>query len=1592
MIIAHKNFKTQNRIKTTLILLIFFVSSFYAFNLFNFSSNPVETNEKNKDTNKNEFISTEEPKPSIIQWWNNSFLYRNLINITNPSSIALTKQGVSIIFNYAILGSKIQDDLEDIRIVENGVLRNYYYKINLPKSGLVTVWFETDIAKGPNKLEQDTYLYYGNPTVGKADNYFIDERFGGAWYRFEQDVKDSSGNNNDGTKYGTSSYGSPKIENNSLSFSGSDYVEIPDSTWLSPRYNISISFWVNLTDGSQTAIRKNSQDYLFEFGTQGGNNAGTNPQFYVTTSSGQYYIYGTTGTAYESLTLNKWHHCVGTYNYQTGAKMYIDGQQATVTPGGSSLGQIADSNSYLHLGYWGGELFRGKMDDVRIFDRVLTPEDIAWIYSFNRTLPTKLNEEQIRKSTVKVIAKDYAGINVIPLVNISMYDGSVLKQSKIAGSDGSANFEDIEYGSYNFTVYMSSNVKPILTVIVNKTSNAIPIITGIVPDITLKCRVSSHTFTVLDADGAPVESGYITVGNKTTGFGEIQNCTIQQNGTAKFWWVNSLPYNYTVNYRNNNYNPPLIKLANGTINIPNTAITVYTNLTTVNFTVLSTSVLNPPIPGAKLNLTRYDNGETIVNLTTDQNGKATLRWLNSTSTIINTNYSLRIFFWTDVNFNITTGGLSTENRFNFEISSKTTYILKASTNPSEYQTMIVSLNPTDDIEATWGTQLTIRYLFNVTMAGDPPIEEFLVPTYADTMTYKIFKGITTVLTGSIPRDLENIGRHQVVIDTKQLEVTTYVIEISAQRSGYSLPEKLTSILNVKNNDLIINQSENDDSPVEVYWRQNANMTIKAYGTNYEEFTIKESIYKQAEGNNYDLKFCLPYPSTDWNLNRIEFNLYNVKQIVVSENQIYITITDPNGVKWTWRGKVNTSNYIYYPGGASNGTWTNLVIDNLNIKSITNNNQFAFTIAGNFTDPINVVATAGFIRDKINVVHYRFNATDSIILPSDGNGWAIQNITFLIENCRNLTRSIKNPKDFITNITTNEGAKYDLNYGRNDGTGNLTIDDRIIYPVDNQFLFKIGNTTNNLLFDVKILVEYVQLYYWNEYLETYNKSKAVLSFTNNSLFVVSPGSEQWSDQNVILTITGLKDNNGNYISISNAKLNLTIGASTYYFNDYGIFGTLILSGLSKNTKLSSYKINANRYVTFNLDFTITNTRTTYYENFGTINYEIRGQDINGIATYDAEYEYYKVTFNTSLIDADSYTVRFTPSITHYSTLVSKDLDLIVNPRLTLLNGNGDLVSTLSYSIYIKDAVNFTFTYIDRDLKVNIPNLNVKSYTWKQYSDAGVFIDSGAGILSVNAQNQYVVDFDTETKPIGSYTLIVRLAKNNYDDKIATISLTINLRTFENELGSEFKDKQVSVVKGKKITLSIKLTDPTKGNAPLTGAKVVLEIGNDELEFDEVEPGVYELEFKTDKYEAFFASNTLTGTIKISKEDYVSDEVDITIVVQMQEIFPGIPTFYFIMVVTAISAVAGALMSYKAIQIARIPKFVKKARAIKKAIKAEREISESLLTDTKEEMISKQFEDDWNSIGLSLKDVLGVKEKEVIPEKHGKLLSKIKGGAK
>jgi hypothetical protein len=204
----------------------------------------------------------------------------------------------------------------------------------------------------------------------------------------------------------------------------------------------------------------------------------------------------------------------------------------------------------------------------------------------------------------------------------------------------------------------------------------------------------------------------------------------------------------------------------------------------------------------------------------------------------------------------------------------------------------------------------------------------------------------------------------------------------------------------------------------------------------------------------------------------------------------------------------------------------------------------------------------------------------------------------------------------------------------------------------------------------------------------------------------------------------------------------------------------------------------------------------------------------------------------------------------------------------------------------------------------------------------------------------------------------------------ILISIIRRDFSYVLSENLQDLQSNIVKGKTLPIYLTLTDPTKGNIPVFNATIELIISGNSYEFLYDANGTYILNFPTNNIDAFFSSKTLRGIIRISKQDYNSIDVSITIVVEMEEIFPGVPMFYFLLIISLVVALVGSLVGYKVYQNAKIPSFVKKVREMKKLIKNDKNINDSLVYRDKEVFIGEIIKNDWDQLGLSIEEIFGI----------------------
>ncbi|MFX1572394.1 MAG: hypothetical protein ACFFB0_06565 [Promethearchaeota archaeon] len=1335
--------------------------------------------------------------------------------------------------------------------------------------------------------------------------------------------------------------------------------------------------------------------------------------------------------------------------------------------------------------------FDGLFDEVRLSNITRSPEWIATEYN-NQYDPDNfyfISEERTSVTDVRVNAFDLYG-HIIPNVNISLIQNNIIIRSAIANASGAVMFEgvlSIDY-KYNFSVSMTSNIAPYHTIIINRTSEAI-LIEGESQTINLICNISRNIFNVVDTDGIPLDSGWIIVGNYSD---PIQNCTIDQNGQATFRWLNNSAYNYTVWYRDVDYNHEnqhKIEVATGDIfkSQYDSEINITTILTTVNFTLFTKN--NPqPVDGAKLILGNANLDRSIVNLTTDIDGKATLRWVNSSG--INSDYSLQVSFYGKL-WDIEIEDLMTgvKKQINFTVKAKAAYNVSIILEPTElekFETDLISLNPISNIQVEWGSNVTFRALFNVTKVPSG-YENLTGPTYAEPMSYKIFEDSTLILSGIIPTEDDYIGRHKKEIRTDELETgIVYIIIITAQKPGYVLPsEDIIMSLYLLENELILNQSENDDSPQSIPWQEFTNMSVKPYGIISEDFSIDYNMYNC---NNGTFQFSIPSISNEWVLSRIVFNVYDVT-FGVGPGEINLNITDDFGVRHDFDS--NWDHYYYDPL-ATNGSWSNLEVI-LNKGEVTGGDTFNFTFDGTFVGDIDIIATSYFIRDKINVQYSKFNVTDSIPILTDLEGWAIQNITFLIYDCYNFSAGSKANLASLSNlnITTNEGYTYSLDSGDIFGNGNLTIDDRIIYPLDNQFLFTI-EANGNLTFHVIIKVEYIQEFLQNQYIEKINISKTEHDFGKTDTFQVKFIEKKWTEDYATLVFSGISPLGGLSLLPSEINMTITIEGETYNIEDLMVGqGIFSLEGLEKDKILTAIiDTNLTSSIIFNLSFMIKYSRIVTYETKGQVNFSIiEKPEIFGGVQYNEDLGYYLLFINTSLLDANDYTIRFTITKENYK-LSTKDLELFVLERFTLLNGSADffrtfeqmyvmepvnftfyyidaltyqpitdldqktyvweyyddegnviktgqgtlftqgyyhildidtekfklgeylivitlskdnyeyktgiitltvlerptlingesVLSVIQENIYIGDAINFTFTYIDEITNMNIKNLAVQSFIWEEFNATGALINNGTGSLVSSLNDLYVLDFDTKTRDPNTFKLVITLDKENYTFQSATILLNINLREFSYTLGDNFRNNKINIGKGKNVVIEIHLIDLTRNNFDLLDAIVQISIKGHVYTFQQVENGIYRYELSTNNIDTFFASKILTGVIMISKENYVSEEFSITIVVEMEEIFSGIPIFYFLLgLITSIS-LAGSIVGYRVYKNVTTPTFVKRVRAMKKAIEGEKEISESLLYPSKIEFIGRRVKSKWDKLGLSLADILRIKiEKETLKRK-------------
>jgi hypothetical protein len=228
-------------------------------------------------------------------------------------------------------------------------------------------------------------------------------------------TEDSSGNGNDGTIHGAT--WTTGVSGKALEFDGVDeYVDCGNDESLDPTHAITIEAWVkpnNITVNQRIVDKFYYSGYSFLLDYMSGATDKGEALFQLKTINGIVQFLAC------KMAIGEWQHMVAVYD---GSKMYIYRNGISQGTPLEQNGTIVNYNGNLSIGRNGAinyEYFNGSIDEIRIYNRALTSDEIKTHYE-----EIKPAEELFTKEKI-VFASDRSGNSDIWMMDP---DGTNLEQ------------------------------------------------------------------------------------------------------------------------------------------------------------------------------------------------------------------------------------------------------------------------------------------------------------------------------------------------------------------------------------------------------------------------------------------------------------------------------------------------------------------------------------------------------------------------------------------------------------------------------------------------------------------------------------------------------------------------------------------------------------------------------------------------------------------------------------------------------------------------------------------------------------------------------------------------------------------------------------------------------------------------------------------------------------------------------------------------------------------------------------------------------------------------------------------------------------
>ena len=346
-----------------------------------------------------------------------------------------------------------------------------------------------------------------------------------AYYPLDNGVAiDASGNGNDGTNFGATATNDRFGNTNSaLSFDGnSHYVQCKTGAYFGSNYTVPA--WVN-------PVAYNSYSRILDFGNGGPSyntdlalSSGTSGQPYFEVYIGGAQIGECTSPSV--IPLNKWTQVVGTCD-GTHLTLYFNGMMQNQVSLQLNRQPITTVLNYFGKSNWtGDQYFDGIFDDIRIFDRALSSNEVAQLFAVEADVPIITQQPQAQT----VDAGSTVTFSVTASANHPLTYQWRTNDVPLAGATNSiltlTNVQSANIGFYSVAV--SNSVTGVVSI------GALLSLTG-AADPTLNGLVAYYPFNgdVKDASGNGYDGTNFNVTMETNRFG-VASAAGQFNGTSSY--------------------------------------------------------------------------------------------------------------------------------------------------------------------------------------------------------------------------------------------------------------------------------------------------------------------------------------------------------------------------------------------------------------------------------------------------------------------------------------------------------------------------------------------------------------------------------------------------------------------------------------------------------------------------------------------------------------------------------------------------------------------------------------------------------------------------------------------------------------------------------------------------------------------------------------------------------------------------------------------------------------------------------------------------------------------------------------------------